>query len=124
MSDYLSQPPHGGSTLHRKSPVPQVGLPDPKSVLPVRVRPAGIIVPGGERVGKASPADLPFRDSEIIPRRSFEGPVAPGRISFSRRNERPARRLWDAVDWGYVRFALAVVATFVVVLHIAIGRAR
>ncbi len=42
-------------------------------------------------------------------------------ISFVRRNERPLRRIRDAVDWAYVRFVVAVVATLLVLLHIAMG---
>lgn len=31
-------------------------------------------------------------------------------------------RLRDAIDWGYVRFVLAVVATLLLAVHVAMGR--
>ena len=73
---------------------------------------------GGERVGKAPSANLrlePMRSGSV--RRPSKVRRRP--ISFCRRNER--RRLRDAIDWGYMGYVVAVVATGLVALHVAMG---
>lgn len=67
------------------------------------------IVPGGERVGT-----IPVGAPALWAKRDRPSSVL-------RRSGRHLAELYHAVDWGYVGFVVAVIATGLVCLHIAMG---